>query len=96
MITAFYTAARIVLMAAGWLVALALGLAADFMLTGAKWPIFITLGSWWTLTCIIYVRNEAERSGRMRRAASCGGGRSTSRLAAVARAPSAPHSRLPV
>ena len=41
MITAFYTAARIVLMVSGWLVALALGLAADYMLTGAKWPIFI-------------------------------------------------------
>jgi hypothetical protein len=62
MITAFYTAARIVLMVSGWLVALALALAADYMLTGAKWPIFIGLGSWWTLTCIIYVRNEAERS----------------------------------
>lgn len=62
MITAFYTAARIVLILFGWLVALALGLAADYMLTGAKWPIFIGLGSCWTLICILYVRNEAERS----------------------------------
>lgn len=62
MITAFYTAARIILMLGGWLVALALALAADYMLTGAKWPIFIGLGSWWTLVCILYVRHEAERS----------------------------------
>lgn len=60
--TAFYTAARIILMVSGWLIALVLALAADYMLTGAKWPIFIGLGSWWTLTCILYVRNEAERS----------------------------------
>lgn len=62
MITAFYTAARIILMLGGWLVALALALAADSMLTGAKWPIFVGLGAWWTLVCILYVRNEAERS----------------------------------
>ena len=62
MVTAFYTAARIVLMLFGWLVALAMALAADYMLTGAKWPIFIGLGSWWTLICILYVRNEANRS----------------------------------
>lgn len=62
MLTAFYTAARIVLMVSGWLVALALALAADHLLTGAKWPIFIGLAGWWTLTCIIYMRNEAERS----------------------------------
>jgi hypothetical protein len=61
MITAFYTAARIVLMLFGWLMALALALAADYMLTGAKWPVFIGLGSWWTLICILYLRNEAER-----------------------------------
>jgi hypothetical protein len=63
MITAFYTAARIALMVGGWLVALCLALAADYMLTGAKWPIFIGLGSWWTLICILYMRGEAERSG---------------------------------
>jgi hypothetical protein len=62
MITACYTAARIVLMLAGWLAALAFALAADYMLAGAKWPIFVGLGSWWTLICIVYVRNEAERS----------------------------------
>lgn len=62
MFTAFYTAARIVLMVSGWLVALALALAADYLLAGAKWPIFIGLGAWWTLTCIIYMRNEAEQS----------------------------------
>ncbi|MDQ8731520.1 hypothetical protein [Bradyrhizobium sp. LHD-71] len=59
MVTAFYSAARIVLMVSGWLVALLLAFAADYMLPGAKWPILIGLGSWWTLTCIIYVRNEA-------------------------------------
>lgn len=63
MITAFYTAARIALMVGGWLVALAVAVAADYMLTGAKWPIFIGLGAWWTLTCILYMRSEAERSG---------------------------------
>ena len=63
MITAFYTAARIALMVGGWLVALAFAFAADYMLAGAKWPIFIGLGSWWTLTCILYMRREAERSG---------------------------------
>lgn len=62
MVTAFYTAARIVLMGFGWLVALAAGLAADYMLAGAKWPIFVGLGAWWTFLCILYVRGEAERS----------------------------------
>jgi hypothetical protein len=63
MISAFYTAARIALMLGGWLVALAIAFAADYMLTGARWPILIGLGSWWTLICILYVRGEAERSG---------------------------------
>ena len=63
MITAFYTAARIVLMVGGWLVALALAFAADYMLAGAKWPILIGLGGWWTLTCILYVRGEVVRLG---------------------------------
>jgi hypothetical protein len=63
MITAFYTAARIALMVGGWLVALAFAFAADYMLAGARWPIFVCLGSWWTLTCILYMRREAERSG---------------------------------
>jgi hypothetical protein len=63
MITAFYTAARIVLMVGGWLMALAVAFAADYMLAGAKWPILIGLGSWWTLTCILYMRREAERAG---------------------------------
>jgi hypothetical protein len=62
MITAFYTAARILLMLAGWLIALALGLAADYVLAGAKWPIFVGLGAGWTLMCILFVRNEVERS----------------------------------
>jgi hypothetical protein len=62
MVTAFYTAARIALMLVGWLLALALGLAADYMLSGAKWPVFIGLGSWWTLISILYLRGEAVRS----------------------------------
>lgn len=60
MTTSIYTIARTALMLFGWLTALALSLAAEFMLSGAKWPIFIGLGSWWTLTCIIYIRREAE------------------------------------
>jgi hypothetical protein len=63
MITALYTAARIVLMVGGWLVALAIAFAADYMVAGARWPILIGLGSWWTLVCILYVRGEAERLG---------------------------------
>jgi hypothetical protein len=62
MVSAFYTAARILLMLIGWLIALAVGLAAEYMLAGAKWPLFIGLGAWWTLVCILYVRNEANRS----------------------------------
>jgi hypothetical protein len=58
--TTIYTIARTILMLFGWLTALGLSLAADYMLPGAKWPIFIALGSWWTLTYIIYVRQEAE------------------------------------
>ena len=58
MISAFYAAARIVLMMAGWLVALNFGLAADYMLPGAQWPIFVGLGAWWTFLCILYVRSE--------------------------------------
>lgn len=62
MMTAFYAAARIILMLGGWFVALAVGLAADYVQAGAKWPIFIGLGAWWTLACILYVRNESERA----------------------------------
>ena len=58
--TTIYTIARTILMLFGWLTALGLALAADYMLPGAKWPIFIALGSWWTLTYIIYIRQEAE------------------------------------
>jgi hypothetical protein len=58
MTTAFYAAARIVLMMAGWLVALSLGLAADYMLPGVQWPVFVGLGAWWTFLCILYVRSE--------------------------------------
>lgn len=63
MVTAFYTAARIILMLSGWLLALAVAFAADYMLSGAKWPILLGLGSWWTLLCILYVRGEAQSSG---------------------------------
>lgn len=62
MISAFYAAARIVLMMAGWLVALSFGLAADYMLPGAQWPVFVGLGAWWTFLCILYVRSEPGRS----------------------------------
>lgn len=57
--TTIYTIARTILMLFGWLTALGLSLAADYLLPGAKWPIFIALGSWWTLTYIIYIRQEA-------------------------------------
>jgi hypothetical protein len=59
--SAFYAAARIVLMMAGWLVALSFGLAADYMLPGAQWPVFVGLGAWWTFLCILYVRGEPSR-----------------------------------
>lgn len=58
----FYTAARILVMLFGWLVALALALAADYMLAGSLWPVFIVFGAWWTLTFILFVRSEVERS----------------------------------
>lgn len=61
MITAVYAAARVIVMMCGWLVALMLGLAADALLTGAKWPIFIGIGAWWTLVYSLLIRHEVER-----------------------------------
>jgi multidrug transporter EmrE-like cation transporter len=61
MITAVYAAARVMVMVFGWLLALTLGLAVDSMLTGAKWPIFIGIGAWWTLIYSLMLRREVER-----------------------------------
>lgn len=61
MITAVYAAARVMVMVFGWLVALTLGLAVDSMLTGAKWPIFIGIGAWWTLIYSLVLQREVER-----------------------------------
>jgi hypothetical protein len=58
----FYTAARILVMLFGWLVALMLALGANYMLPGVLWPLFIVFGAWWTLTFVLFVRSEVERS----------------------------------
>lgn len=61
MITVVYAAARVLVLVFGWLVALTLGLATEAMLSGAKWPVFVGVGAWWTLIYIVYIRCEAER-----------------------------------
>ena len=58
----FFTAARILVMLFGWLVALALALGANYLLPGVLWPLFIVFGAWWTLTFVLFVRSEVERS----------------------------------
>jgi hypothetical protein len=58
--TALHTIVRIFVMAAGWFIALALGQVADMLLTGAKWPIFIGCGSWWTFSCVMWARRDAQ------------------------------------
>jgi hypothetical protein len=62
MITVVYAAARVIVLVFGWLVALTLGLATDAMLSGAKWPVAVGVGAWWTLIYIVWIRCEAERS----------------------------------
>jgi hypothetical protein len=56
-----YAGVRVATMIFGWLLALLLGLAVDLMLAGAKWPLAVVLGSWWTLACAMLVRGEAHR-----------------------------------
>lgn len=62
MLTVVYAAARVIVLVFGWLVALTLGLATDEMLSGAKWPVAVGVGAWWTLIYIAWIRCEAERS----------------------------------
>lgn len=61
MITVVYAAARVLVLVFGWLVALTLGLATEAMLSGAKWPVAVGVGAWWTLIYIVWIRCEAER-----------------------------------
>jgi polyferredoxin len=57
--TAVYALTRLILFGTGWGFAALMALAADFMIAGAKWPIFSIFAAWWTYVCAVYVQGEA-------------------------------------
>ena len=59
---AAYALTRLILFGFGWSVASILGLAADALLPGVKWPIFGILAASWTFICALYVAGEANRN----------------------------------
>lgn len=57
--TAIYALTRLILFGFGWSVAALMAVAAELMMTGAKWPIFSVFAAWWTYVCAVYVQGEA-------------------------------------
>ncbi len=58
---AAYALTRLILFGFGWAVAWVLGLAADGLLPGVKWPILGILSALWTFICALYVAGEANK-----------------------------------
>jgi hypothetical protein len=67
--TLVYVATRMISLLVGWAIAWGLAWIADFvitgakwpLITGAKWPVFIALAGWWTYVAVKYVGREADR-----------------------------------
>ncbi len=62
MAIAIYTAARMSLLFIGWAVAFAVAIAIGEVWAPAKFFVMTGIGGWWTFTCVVIVRREAERA----------------------------------
>jgi hypothetical protein len=60
--TVIYAMTRLILFGFGWAVAGLMSVAADFMMTGMRWPVFSVFAAWWTYVCAVYVQSEADNS----------------------------------
>jgi hypothetical protein len=59
---AVYTAARMSLLFIGWGIAFAVAMAIGEFWQPAKFFVMTSIGAWWTFTCVMIVRREAERA----------------------------------
>ena len=59
---AVYTAARLSLLFIGWGVAFAVAAGVGEFWQPAKFFVMAGIGAWWTFTCVMIVRREAERA----------------------------------
>jgi hypothetical protein len=62
MAIAIYTAARMSLLLIGWAVAFAVAMAVGEVWAPARFFVMAGIGAWWTFTCVVIVRREAERA----------------------------------
>jgi hypothetical protein len=60
--TLIYAFSRMMSLAMGWLIAYGIAWVADWIISGAKWPVFIALAGWWTYISVVYVSREAKRA----------------------------------
>jgi len=59
---AVYTAARMSLLFIGWGVAFVVAMGVGEFWQPAKFFVMTGIGAWWTFTCVMIVRREAERA----------------------------------
>jgi hypothetical protein len=57
-----YALSRMMSLAIGWLVAYGIAALANWLIDGARWPVFIALAGWWTYISVVYVSREAKRA----------------------------------
>ena len=62
MTIAVYTAARMSLLFIGWAVAFAVAMVVGEVWVPARFFVMTGIGAWWTFTCVMIVRREAERA----------------------------------
>jgi hypothetical protein len=59
---AIYTAARMSLLFIGWAIAFAVAMGVGEFWAPARFFVMTGIGAWWTFTCVVIVRREAERA----------------------------------
>lgn len=59
---AIYTAARMSLLFIGWAVAFVIAMGVGELWAPARLFVMTGIGAWWTFTCVMIVRREAERA----------------------------------
>jgi hypothetical protein len=62
MAIAIYAAARMSLLLIGWAVAFAVAMGVGEVWAPARFFVMTGIGAWWTFTCVMIVRREAERA----------------------------------
>ena len=62
MAVAVYTAARMTLLLIGWAIAFAVAMGVGEVWAPAGFFVMTGIGAWWTFTCVMIMRREAERA----------------------------------